>query len=465
MSGRQSKRERRRGAGLGGPPEGVSFTWTEDGNVEVLLRGGRTFARRVVPAAQPLDITVPRGTAAEIASMDAAAIWGMPDYVFKASVVATASGPREVSDFILLAGRVGLLLQVKSRAKPSPRPERERLWAVKQSATAVRQAKGSLRMLRRARSLHTNLRGEQMTIGYDDVARWVIVVLIDHERPPIGTDLAAALPASEDPAIVLTRRDWQFLWDQLKSGTSVASYLARVVDDDMECALGQEAARYYRLASEDMRAPQRAIGRAEHLYGDPQHWSGPELPREPAGHRDWDAFATLRLIQEDVARTEFETEHSPPAGDIVRAKLRMLWALDDVSVVHRRQLGLDLLAWLQDVRAAPGTEFRWRARRVVGQPGAPLLGFAVTGRPGPKSRAVFENWALLAHHQNCARDSRAPAETMCVLLTPVGNDGSRWDSVCLFTEGPSQLTTREAARLLEVFQAGVDRMPLPPIVG
>lgn len=465
MSGRQAKRERRRGHGRSRPPEGVTFSWTHDGNVEVLLRGGRTVARRIVPAAQPLDPALPMGTAAEIASMDAAGIWGMPDYVFKPTVVRTASGPREVSDFILLAGRVGLLLQVKSRAEPSPRPERERLWAIKQAATAVRQAKGSLRTLRRERSMHTNLRGEQMTIGYNDVERWVIVVLIDHERPPIGTDLAASLPASEDKAVVLTRRDWQFLWDQLKSGTAVAAYLARVADDDMECALGQEAARYYRLASEDERAPQRDIAGAEYLYGNPRHWSGPELPQEPAAHRDRDGFATLRLIQEDVAQTEFETEHGPPESDVVRAKLRMLWALDDVSVVHRRQLGLDLLAWLQDVRAASHGEFRWRARRVVGQPGTPLLGFAVASRAGPESRAVFENWALLAHHQNCARATDTHAETMCVLLVPTGNDGIRWDSVCLFTEGPSQLTRQEAERLQAVFQAGIDGMPLPPIVG
>lgn len=465
-SGRRAKRARRHEArSHQHQPGEVSFGWTVEGDVEVVVHGVTTISRRIVPAARPLDPALTKGKSAELASMDAAAVWGMPDYVFKPTVVRTGSGPREVSDFILVTGRVGLLLQVKSRAEPGVRAEREELWAYKQSAAAVRQAKGSLRMLRREPSLHTNLRGQQLTIGYDDVQRWVIVVLIDHERPPIGTDLSAHLPASADPIVVLTRRDWQFLWDQLKSGTAVASYLARVADDEMECGLGQEAARYYRLAAEDALAPQISIESAEHLYGDPRHWSGPELPQEPAGHGERQGFATLRLVQEDVAQTAFEETHSPPDAEAVRARLRMLWALDDVSVVHRRQLGADLLAWLRDAKSAPEEELRWRARRMVGHVGTPLLGFAVASRLDPAVRNVFENWALLAHHQNCARSASTLAETMCVLLVPHSDLVDRWDSVCLFTEGPSHLLEHDAARLQAVFEAGVDGRPLPPIAG
>jgi hypothetical protein len=51
---------------------------------------------------------------------------------------------------------------------------------------------------------------------------------------------------------VLLRRDWEFLFEQLKSTRAVLGYLERVAGEAWE--LGREAARYFRLAQADEAA-------------------------------------------------------------------------------------------------------------------------------------------------------------------------------------------------------------------
>jgi hypothetical protein len=56
------------------------------------------------------------------------------------------------------------------------------------------------------------------------------------------------------PAIALTRRDWDFLFDQLRSTTAVLDYLFRAAAAS-PVPLGDEPARYYQLAAADAAAP------------------------------------------------------------------------------------------------------------------------------------------------------------------------------------------------------------------
>jgi hypothetical protein len=114
---------------------------------------------RRVPNAMGLRTDVERGEAAEEAVHDSAAIWGLPDFIYRGRVVAVGSGAREVGDNLIVVGDVGVVVQVKSRAAPSGDVERERRWIEKNVQTALDQARGSIRRLQLGPIELTNARG------------------------------------------------------------------------------------------------------------------------------------------------------------------------------------------------------------------------------------------------------------------------------------------------------------------
>jgi hypothetical protein len=85
------------------------------------------FARRV-PSASPLSTGMRHGRAAEVATQDAAAVWGMPDFVYRPEMQRVGSGTRELGDAIVIVGDVGVVVQVKSRESPSRDAEKEARW-------------------------------------------------------------------------------------------------------------------------------------------------------------------------------------------------------------------------------------------------------------------------------------------------------------------------------------------------
>lgn len=103
---------------------------------------------RRVPNAMGLRTDVERGEAAEEAVHDSAAIWGLPDFIYRGRVVAVGSGAREGGDNLVVVGDVGVVVQVKSRAAPGGAIERDRRWIEKNVQTALDQARGSIRRLR-----------------------------------------------------------------------------------------------------------------------------------------------------------------------------------------------------------------------------------------------------------------------------------------------------------------------------
>jgi hypothetical protein len=103
---------------------------------------------RMVPAATPLDSRRRRGAAAEEAAHDAASAGGLPDFVFPASTERVSSGNGELGDALIIIGRQGVVVQVKSRDAASMTVEhRERRWVDKQVSKALRQARGTVRLL------------------------------------------------------------------------------------------------------------------------------------------------------------------------------------------------------------------------------------------------------------------------------------------------------------------------------
>ncbi|MGW2183809.1 hypothetical protein ACWCXX_38640 [Streptomyces sp. NPDC001732] len=76
--------------------------------------------------------------------------------------------------------------------------------------------------------------------------------LLDHPRVPENT--VATWEPVDMPAIALTRRDWDFLFDQLRSTTAVLDHLFRAAADPA-IPLGQEPVRYYEFAAADAAEP------------------------------------------------------------------------------------------------------------------------------------------------------------------------------------------------------------------
>ena len=141
------------------------------------------MARRI-PDASPLGTEVRPGTAAEIATADAAAVWGLPDFVFRAELHRLGSGVRELGDGIVVVGDLGLVVQVKCRETPSGDSAREESWARKKAAQALSQANGTIRLLRETRStVLTSRRGRTVAVEGNSI-EWTPVVVLDHPGLP-----------------------------------------------------------------------------------------------------------------------------------------------------------------------------------------------------------------------------------------------------------------------------------------
>jgi hypothetical protein len=222
------------------------------GDLTLIVETPSGLHMRRIPPALPLPSGIEPGTGAEVAAHTAAATWGMPDFVFQqVEHAAKGSGKRELGDRLLLAGGRGAVVQVKARTiTPKPDPQ-ETVWIQKVAVKAMNQAKGTVRQLRMLPADMANGRGRTMTVD-SNAYEWIAVFLLEHPGVPRNT-MVSWQPIGM-PAIALTRRDWDFLFDQLRSTTAVLDYLFRAAAAS-PVPLGDEPARYYQLAAADAAAP------------------------------------------------------------------------------------------------------------------------------------------------------------------------------------------------------------------
>lgn len=277
----------------------------------IIVETAAGHAVRRVPTARPLAGRGTRGPEAEAATADAASLWGLPDFVYRAGAQPTASGVDEIGDRLLVVGDAGVVVQVKCRGALTDDSAKEARWIVKHTRKAIRQARGTVRTLRTNAITAVNARGREIEIGADD-RRWLGVVVIDHPSPPDDLDLK--LEGSADDLVVLLRRDWEFLFDQLKSTHAVVEYLRRVSGEIIE--LGTEPLRYYDLAQADAEAQPDPVDPA--LLGSGGiHASAPLLPLAPVASEDRNAHRLVRMILEDVATS--------PAPGVTDAQRLQSW--------------------------------------------------------------------------------------------------------------------------------------------
>jgi hypothetical protein len=202
---------------------------------------------RVIPDASPLPQRITRGIAAETAIQDAAATWGLPDFVMRPRVERKGSGVREISDGLLVVGERGAVVQAKSRDVEPRDPARECHCLSKQIKLAIKEADGTVRQMAAKTTQMLNGRGRSISVNGNTIS-WVAVVIIEHP----DSDYEITPIDSRIPAVVLLRRDSEFLFNQLRSTRAVVDYLHRVGEPVK--VLGSEPERYYELAADDRHA-------------------------------------------------------------------------------------------------------------------------------------------------------------------------------------------------------------------
>jgi hypothetical protein len=391
---------------------------------------------RRIPNAMGLRTDVERGGAAEEAVHDSAAIWGLPDFIYRGRIVAVGSGAREVGDNLIVVGHVGVVVQVKSRAAPSADVERERRWIEKNVQAALDQARGSIRRLQLGPIELTNARGRTIEVDGSKL-RWLSAVVIDHPSRPGEVPVPSHDPNA--PAVVMLRRDWDFLFEQLKSTHAVVGYLERVAADPV--ALGEEPARYYQLALADHEAEPSVIDPALVVGG--RTVSAPLLPL--AAHpADWRPHLLVRSIFEDIAIT-------PAPGVDEANRLAVLAELDRLPVNHRAEIGRFLEDGLAKTVEAKDDETVWRFRRFVGGLERVHLAFGVCSQFSQMHRDLFGWWVQLRHHEHYKARGDNGITTVGVLLTPRDDGARAFDTTMVAVRGELQFSEEELQALRQAW--------------
>ena len=397
------------------------------------------MARHIL-SASTLPPGLDQGYAAEVATHEAAAVWGLPDFIYRPTLHPVGSGVREIGDGILIVGELGIVLQVKSRAHPTTDPEKERRWVAKQTRKALAQGAGTIRMLKQGPVEMASLRGRRVTINAEQ-RTWVIAVIIDNPNPPDAC--APAVEEAKHLSLVLLRRDWEFLFEQLKSTHAVARYCERVAGETTE--LGGEPARYYELARADEKKTPELLAPGLVI---PDHAivSAPVLPLEPAGSNDLDAHRFVRTIFEDFALTRLTSTTE-------EERLRVLAELDRLPVALRSEMGRSLLNAMAAIRRDPPSDTVWRLKTLRGNAGQGHLGLGACSRPfTPELQRAFTAWVQLRHHDVVSVTGDIDGlTTVGVLLTPRDSRTRPWDTSVTAVAGELRFTEEELAILREVW--------------
>lgn len=385
---------------------------------------------RRIPPALPLPAHIEHGTAAEEAAHTAAATWGLPDFVFQqVANAAKGSGSREQGDRIVIAGHRGAVVQVKARTIAPKADALEANWIQKVAAKAMSQAKGSVRQLRMLPADMVNGRGRVLHVDGNDY-EWVSVFLLDHPGVPEG--ITATWQPTGMPSIALTRRDWDFLFNQLRSTTAVLDYLFRAAKEPA-VPIGEEPVRYYELAAADADTPPGDID-TDLVGEDGVLYSVPQLPQAPAGDDGTRAHLMIRFMLEDIAL-------SPLADPLIEANRHtMLGDLDRLPVAARTEWGRLLLDMLDDVPKVPTEHTKWRFRRQLDADGTRQLIVGAATRFDNTIRTAFTSYVQLRHHEVTSRTGKAgESSTLGILLTP-RHDGLRpWDTSTVRVHGDLEL--------------------------
>lgn len=376
--------------------------------LRLLIETERGVVLREVPHPRALPHEGDVGPEAEREVRTTAADLGLPDFVYEAGQVQRGNGTREVGDALIICGDVGLSVQVKARTSLSAVEETERSRVQALILRGLNQAAGTVRQLHRDPVRLRNLRGRSLTVD-GRVIRWTNVVILDHPSPP---PLEVAPSEGAVGHVVLIRRDWEFLFSQLRSVHAVIAYLERVAEEPD--VLGAEPHRYYDLAQADEVAPTAPTDEPT-----PPHAHRLGYPRLPIRPQSADAFASdaaVRLLIDQLASLVVPDEEE-------ERRLATLAVLDRIPVSYRTALGLEVARQIDTVTSAGPHVIEFRFRIIRDDSSRAMFVVGAAGRAGPQTEVVFRERTAV-HHQRLwsVEARRRDADTVGVLVTPEGGD-------------------------------------------
>ena len=415
------------------------------GELTLLVETPRGTLLRRIPNASPLAADQASGPAAEAATHAAAAVWGLPDFMYLPFTEHLGAKTREVGDGIVLVAGHGVVLQVKARDADRDDDDRDASWMAKQAVAAIKQGNGTVRRVQTAGITLTNLRGREVMVDGNDYD-WTIAVILDHDDPPDG--VVPDLSEAKHPAAVLLRRDWQFLFDQLKSTHAVVEYLRRVAGKPIE--IGTEPERYYRLANADHPKAPEPIDQ-ELLT--PHHISTPmpSLPLQSAASEDRSAHILIRELLEDIAIAPITNNSDLLPGESLR--LLVLGELDRLPVTARAMIGRFVGGAMEMVAGDTSGDIVWRQRSLRGNPGQPHLAYAACSQPHSREIAdAFDSWLRLRHHDVVSVTGDADGlVSVGLLVTPTMRRDRAWDTTAIAVSGDMGFSEEELRFLRDLW--------------
>ncbi|MFC5054175.1 hypothetical protein [Saccharothrix xinjiangensis] len=387
----------------------------------VLETADGTFVRRI-PDASPLPAVEEQGYEAEEATRSAASTFGMPDFMFLPKQQRNGSGMRELGDGTVVVGPRAAVLQVKSRVAPSGNAAKESTWLTTNIDKAYRQASGTIRRLTNTPAVLTNARGRSIRV--DGAAHeWLSIVIVDHPDVPEGYQPPPG--PGNTPAVVLMRRDWEFLFNHLYSTRAVLAYLHRVAGEPLE--LGGEPRRYHEYALADLAAAPDPV--APELAGFGTAVSTARAPLNPAGREDMAAHLLLRVVMEDIARTSLDEDREA-------LRIKVLADLDGFPIEARTELGRTLLGFMSAIGSWTGEGVRTETRLVAPDPDefTPMV-FMVASRFDEDVRGLFHGRVHLFHYDLHGAEAADHQGVVGVLLTPSRHPERLWDTTMFAVDG------------------------------
>jgi hypothetical protein len=402
---------------------------------------------RDIPNASLLPPDLEVGPAAEDSTRVSAARWGLPDFVYLPEQQRQGAGVRERGDGLVVADGIAALIQVKARNASPGTPEREASWLMSAITKAIKQGKGSIRHLAHRRENLTSARGRRVQID-GGLFEWIAVVIVEHPAPPAGF-VPQLEEAGDTPCVVLLRRDWEFLFEHMRSTRAVLHYLKRVAGEATE--LGTEPSRYLQVAVADLQAEAKEMPESlRSLAGlgrDDPVLSTPHAPLEAAD----DGALLFRVIMEDVATTHM--------GDTPEAdRLKLLTSLDTVPAAYRPELGRTLLNFMKSVSRHRGSSIKTETRVFVPHPGdqCPMV-FMVASKLDSMMRNHLFLRTQLHHTEYWRSVGGVTRSTIGVLLTPNSSTERLWDTSTVWLDGEQGLDAQQVDDIRQYINGGLHR--------
>lgn len=407
------------------------------GDVTYLRMDGGRVVGREIGRPKLFDPGVRHGSDVEDAARAVAARWGLPDFVLKPIIIPKGSGRREVGDGTIVSGNRGVALQVKARSVPDDSLQRATSWLKTNAAAGIKQGRGTIRMFNAPAMSLENLRDRPVVVATNRVD-WVPIVVLDHPTPP--WDIVPD-DDGKGPFLAMLRRDWEFLWNELRSASAVVDYVHRVASDP-PIELGAETHRFLELAGKDLVAPPSDLPPWMATNGTVKT-SVPMLPTGPASALDELGFKVFQRMLEDIASTDFTGAEAD--------RIWLLAMVDRVAVAERAALGRLLLRRLIACSDSDDGALRVEHRLLYLDHGNLHLSFTTMGRLTGYDQELWRNW-FLHRRQRFLQEAEAKGPvwpwSAGVLLTPSPIAGERlWDTTVIATNGPPDFDAAEYARL------------------